>query len=708
VSLRRAAGQAAFAGDFRPAALLHVAVRRSPLARARVRAADATEARALPGVAVVLTAEDAPGLLPLEAAFVGDPLAVAAAEDAELARRAAGMVRLDLEELPPRLDAEAAAASPAAVAARLEVGCGDVEAALAAADQVVSGTWQVPFSPAVALEPPLAITWLDEDRRLVVRTSAGAPFRVRGLLAARLGLPAARLRVARPLVAGGGGGRSDIVVEDLCALVTLRTGRPARLALTADEAVAVAPGRPAQRARVRLGLRDARIVALDLDLLVDLGAVGPAPPELLRSAAREALGLYEAASARVTAVAVRTNRPPGSLPRGADAGASLAVEGAIDEAAARIGEDGAAFRRKRVRATGGPGGELLAELGEAEGAGDGRALVPLLPAPRPGGRGRRPAAEAPGNGRRYGIGVAAARRSVDARAGSGAAVSLRLLEDGSFSLATGGGAADDRVLAETVAAVLTVPADHVVVSAGDTDSAVFDTFDHSSGSHLAGPPALESARLALERIREAGARLLGIPEAEARVHAGRVHDARDRAVTFAEIGVAALRTGQPLVATAAPGTRPAATALAAVEADVEVDTETGVVRVRRLDAALEGGPHTDPAHALGQVEGALALAVERALAGGLAFDAEGRPAAGAARGLPLVRANDLPALSVSFSVPRAGGARPAGGDSLAETAGRAALAAIANAVARALGVRVYELPITPARVLAVLPEEVSR
>lgn len=707
MSLRRAAGQAAFAGDFRPAGLLHVAVRRSPLARARVRTADATEARALPGVALVLTAEDAPGVLPLEAAFVGEALVVAAAEDAELAGRAAGMVRLDLEELPPHLDAEAAAEIPAAVAARLAVGCGDVEAALAAADEVVSGTWQVPFSPAVALEPPIAITWLDEDRRLVVRTSAEAPFRVRGLLATRLGLPAARLRVARPLVAGGGGGRSELVVEDLCALVTLRTGRPARLALTSDEAVAVAPGRPAQRVRVRLGLRDARIVALDADLLVDLGAASAAPGELLRSAAREAIGLYEAANVRVTAVAVRTNRPPASLPRGADTGASLAVEGAIDEAAARLGENAAAFRRKRVRARGGPGDELLAELGEPEGAEDARALVPLLPAPRPGGRGRRPVPEARGSGRRYGIGVAVARRSVGARAGSGAAVSLRLLEDGSFSLATGGGAADDRVLAETVAAVLTVPADHVVVSAGDTDSALFDSLDPSPGSHLAGPPALESARAALERIREAGARLLGIPEAEASVHSGRVHDARDRAVTFAEIGAAALRAGQPLAATTAPGTRRSATALAAVEADVEVDTETGVVRVRRLDAAVEGGSHPDPTHALGQVEGALALAVEQALAGGLAFDAEGRPAAGAAQSLPLVRANDLPVLSVTF-VPPAGAARPPDDDSLAETAGRAALAAIANAVARALGVRVHELPITPARVLAALPEEESR
>ena len=129
-----------------------------------------------------------------------------------------------------------------------------MEGALAGAQHVVEGEWSLPFTPAVPLEPPLAVTWLDEDRRLVVRTSAESPFRVRGVLADRLSLPAARIRVVRPLVAGGSFGRAELVVEDLCALVTLRTGRPARLALSAEEELTTTPGRPAQRVRVRLGL----------------------------------------------------------------------------------------------------------------------------------------------------------------------------------------------------------------------------------------------------------------------------------------------------------------------------------------------------------------------------------------------------------------------------------------------------------------------
>ena len=132
---------------------------------------------------------------------------LAAAEELELARRAVDAVEIDLEPLPAVLDAEAAAGDDASVVARVAAAEGDVDGAIAGASHVVEGEWSLPFMPAVPLEPPLAVTWLDEDRRLVVRTSAESPFRVRGILAERLSLPAARIRVVRPLVAGGSFGR---------------------------------------------------------------------------------------------------------------------------------------------------------------------------------------------------------------------------------------------------------------------------------------------------------------------------------------------------------------------------------------------------------------------------------------------------------------------------------------------------------------------
>ena len=702
MSLRRLTGDAAFAGDALPPGLLHLALRRSPYACARVRAADPRAARALPGVAVVLTTTDVPRLLAPELAFVGDRVAAAAAEDAELARRAADAVRIDYEPLVPALDAVVAAADSARVAARLSTASGDAEAELRCSDAVVEREWQVPFTPAIALEPPVATTWLDEDRRLVVRTSAESPFRVRGVLAERLALPAARIRVVRPLVAGGAAGRADLVAEDLCASVTLRTGRPARLTLSAGEQLTIAPGRPAQRVRVRIGMRRRAIAAITLDLLVDLGAHAEDALDLLRSSARNALSLYRAAALRIDAVAVRTNHPPAGAPRGADAAAAFALECVIDEAAALAGEDPSEFRRRHLRRSGDPGAELLRELGEPDQADSSTALDALLQpalASRP--QARAATGEIERGPLRTGVGVAVARRSSSGAAAPGAAAALRLLEDGSFHLAAShasAGGADEAACVEAAAAVLAVPSERIVCAAADTDSAAFDAAGPSSAPVGAELAVEEAAHQVRGSILEAGADLLGVAPGAARIEAGAVREAAGRSVTLAEIGAAALRSGRPIAATASAHPASAEACFASARAEVDVDVETGIVRVRRLSAALRGGPFRDARTPSGRVEGALAMALEQAFAGGLAFDGEGRPTVRSFRAWPLVAAADVPPLEVTF-VPADDGRPGTASAALADAAGRAALAAIVNAVARASGTRPASLPLTPACVL---------
>ncbi len=706
MSLRRATGQATFAGDISLPGLLHLALRRSPLAHARVVRADASAARALPGIAAVHVAGEPESALPPLLRFVGDRLAVAAAEEFELARRAVEAVPIELEPLPAVLDAETAVRDEAAVAARVCAAEGDVDGALSGAEHVVEGEWSLPFTPAIPLEPPLAVTWLDEDRRLVVRTSADSPFRVRGVLADRLSLPAARIRVVRPHVAGGSFGRSEIMAEDLCARVTLRTGRPARLALSAEEELTTAPGRPAQKVRVRLGLSGGRLVALDVRLCVDLGADGVGAEELLRSSGRHALGLYRVPAARFEAVAVRTNRPPASAPRGADTGAAFAVECALDEASSLIGDDPSAFRRRHLRAPGDPGGQALVALGEPPSQDDTRAAAELLqPGPGNGARRRWPLPSGSGPLRR-GTGLGLARWLPEAEGSAAAAAMLRLLDDGSFTLAAGlsaAGGADEAAYTEAAAAILGVPAHAVVCAAADTDTAPFEAGEPAPADFAAGRAVEQAAHLLLERIREAGAGLLGVPAAEATAGSGTVRAAAGagRVVSFAEIGSAALRAGRPLAATAAPLPASAPASLAAVLAEVELDEETGVVRVVRLTASLAGGPFTDARAPEGRVEGALVGAVEQALAGGLGFDAEGRPFARSLRRWPLVAAIDAPALSITF-VPAGDPLSRFGAGVLGDTAARAALAAIVNAASRAAGVRLRDLPLGPGTVLSAL------
>jgi putative selenate reductase molybdopterin-binding subunit len=711
VSLRRATGQATFAGDISLPGLLHLALRRSPHAHARVRRVDASAARALPGVAAVHAAGEPEGVLPPVVRFVGDRLAVAAAEEPELARRAVEAVTIDLEPLPAVLDPEAALRDEAQVAARVSVAEGDVEGSLAEAEHVVEGEWSLPFVPAVPLEPPLAVTWLDEDRRLVVRTSADSPFRVRGALADRLSLPAAGIRVVRPHVAGGSFGRSDITLEELCARVTLRSGRPARLALSAEDELTTTPGRPAQKVRVRLGVKGGRLVALDVRLCVDLGADREPAAQLLRSSGRHALGLYRVPAVRFEAAAVFTNHPPATAPRGADAGAALAVECALDEVASLLGDDPALLRRRHLRGPGDPGAQALVALGELAGQDDARGAAELLP-PAAGDEARRRWPPASGSGPlRRSTGLGLARRLEGSEGRAAAAANLRLLDDGSVTLAAGlstAGGADEAAYSEAAATILGVPAQAVVLAAADTDTAPFETGQPAPADFAAGRAVEEAARLLREQIREAGASLLGVPAADAAVAGGTVRAAADgRAVSFAEIGSAALRAGRPLAATAAPlpGCVPAS--LAAAVAEVELDEETGVLRVVRLSASLAGGPFADPRAPEGPVEGALAGALEQALAGGLGFDAEGRPLVASLRRWPLVCAQDVPPLTIAF-FPAGDPLSRFGAGALGDAAARAALAAIVNAASRAAGRRLRELPLGPGTVLSALDSRPRR
>jgi putative selenate reductase molybdopterin-binding subunit len=566
------------------------------------------------------------------------------------------------------------------------------------ADRVVARTFQVPRAPVLALEPSVALTWLDEDGRLVVRSSIASAFRVRGRLAERLGLPAARIRVVQPLVGGGPGGKAEVRDEDLCALVTLRTGRPARLFGPSDE-VPIAACRPAQTVHVRLAMRDGRMNAVELRVLMDIGASAETPEEVLRSAGRDALAPYDLPHVSFEAVAVRTDLPPAGALFAAEGAAGLALECTIDEAAAALGEDPVGFRRRHIAARRHPAAH--AALTEAFGGGPEASSVStaelLSAGDRESGWMRRWSATSERGPLRRGFGVAIGRRSAEAAGATGGLASLRLLEDGSFSLAAGPfapGITDEGDWAEAAAAILGVPARGVVAASAEADAAPFDT--GPSASLLVGAAVEEAARRMRDRILFAGARMLEAEPARARVENGLVRSPEGRAVSFAEIGAAALRTGEPLASSATPPATSVPPAHAAVFAEVEVDLETGIVRVTGLHAEVDGGPFDDPRPAQGQVEGALAAALGRALAESTPLDTEGRPLPHGR--WPIPGALDIPPIRVTFRPTDRPPSR-FGAAASAEAAGRAALAAIVNAVAQVVAERPSTLPLLPWRLL---------
>jgi putative selenate reductase molybdopterin-binding subunit len=241
-AVKLATGRGTFVDDIALAGMLHARILRSPHAHARILKIDASAARAIPGVACVLTHEDVPRvpyttagqgwpepspydavMLDRKVRFVGDRVAVVAAEDPEVARRACDAIKVEYEVLKPVFDPEKAMDADAPtihdqedasgikdasrnLAAEITAEVGDIEKGLAAAERVFEATYRVPYVQQSSIEPHITITWLDEDHRLIVRTSTQVPFHVRRIIAPLLGIPVRRIRVIKPRIGGGFGG----------------------------------------------------------------------------------------------------------------------------------------------------------------------------------------------------------------------------------------------------------------------------------------------------------------------------------------------------------------------------------------------------------------------------------------------------------------------------------------------------------------------
>jgi putative selenate reductase molybdopterin-binding subunit len=677
MSTKRLTGQGTFADDHRPAGLLHVGVVRSPHPHARVLSVDASAARGLPGVVLVLGPDDAPReILGGLARYLGDRVAVVAAEDPELALRAAETLRVEYEALPAVLSVDEALAADSAsgkgegtnVAGEVRREEGAVDEAFREAERVFEGTYRVGRARLGPLEPHVVHTWLDEDQRLLVRSSTEAPHHVRVRLAERLHIPAARIRVETRMVGGGFGAKSDLRGEDLCALVTLRTARPARLALSRAEELAFAPALPAETVRLRSALRGGVVTALEIDLLVDAG-VAAYPEERLLAAAADVLACYRLRDFRFRGTAVHTHNPPAAATAGR--GLFFAFESHIDEIASASGTDPLELRlRQRRRVEGAAGADAEWETLEAVLAAGAREIV----------WSRRWKATAAQGAKRRGLGLAVARRG--GAPGPRAIAQLQLGDDGSFSLRLGPSARAvdaSTVLAHIAAEALGAAPEEVVVATADTDFSPPEADAVTPALATTAAAVEDAARVLRAAMIPVGARLLGVPESELVVRRGTISGPGGRSLRFAEVGVESLRAGTPLLATASrePSELPPASAAFFVE--VETDAGTGQVRVVRIVAAVGCGPVAEAGLVEARIQGETLRALGHTLAGSLPD--------------PCPTAVDEPEVVVLF-VPAEGRATPFGATHTGELATRALAAAVASALAQA-GPRLRDVPMTP-------------
>ena len=355
-------GKPAYTNDIELRGMLVGKILHSPLAHARIRSIDASAARALPGVAAVLTWQDIPRVVystagqsdpipgPLDmfsldnkVRFVGDRVAFVAAESEEIAEQALKLIHVDYEELATLLDSREAMKAGAVrihdepeyvnfadsdpeknLAAEIRIDIGDVEKGFQEADLVLEGDYEVPKVQQAHIEPHVVVTYWDEDDRLVIRTSTQVPFHVRRILAPVLGLPVKRIRVIKPRIGGGFGGKQEVLVEDVAAHLTIATGRPVRFEYTREEEFTAARSRHPMRVHMKTGVKkDGTITANAMYALSDTGAYGCHALTVTGNTGHKSMALYvgdgeyrRSPNIRFYADVVYTNTPPAGAFRG--------------------------------------------------------------------------------------------------------------------------------------------------------------------------------------------------------------------------------------------------------------------------------------------------------------------------------------------------------------------------------------------------------
>jgi putative selenate reductase molybdopterin-binding subunit len=739
-AIKLVTGKPAFVDDIELRDMLYARILTSPHAHAIIREINVSEARALSGVHAVLTYKDV-SRVPYTSAeeswsepvphdqyvldnrvrFVGDRVAVVAAETLEIAEQALKLIQVDYEVLPAVLDPRLAGSPQAPVlhpeaesygiydarhnvATHVQTEVGDVERGFAQSDLVVEGEYVVPQVQQTPLESHVAVTYWDEDDRLVVRTSTQVPYHVRRIIAPVIGLSPRRIRVVKSSIGGDFGVKQDVVIEDLCGLLTIATGRPVRLEYSRAEEFRSSRSRHSQIIRVKTGVRrDGTIVANSMLLLANTGAYGTHTLAVSDSVAG-ALSLYPCQHMRFEAQIVYTNLSPAGAERGSGMPQGFfALESHLDEMARQLGIDALELRRKNwikegdeiLLASRGKEGEkhILRSCGLARCL---QIVEEKLEWKEKRGKG--------GNDRfRRGVGTALAMHTTASADEGMASASLKLNEDGSFNLlvgAAGSGTGSDTLLAQIGAEILGVRIEDIVLHTSDTD---FTPFETGVSFSVSGGAVGEAAEQVREQILEVAGRMLKLPSEQLLIK-DRVIGAPDgRNVTISQVALHALyvEKQRQIMATASWASQQLQPPFAAQGAEVEVDTETGVVRVLKAVSAIDAGSVINPVIAGAQIEGTATQALGYAISEELLYDQRGDLLTTNLSDYRILSARDMPTLEISF-VEAADPSGPFGAKAIGEIAMDALAPAVANAVADALGVRVRQIPLTPERVLRVL------
>lgn len=746
-SLQLLLGKPVYTEDIAPDALV-VKLLRSPHANAMVKAIDTSKAKKVPGVVDVYTWEDVPDqrfsnagqtypetspydrlIIDRHVRFVGDVVAIVAAENEKAAQTALSRIKVEYDVLEPVLDFRTAKDNPVLVHpednwhmlcdlggdnARNLVGTtsdagGDIEAVLADCDVVLERTYHTKAYNQAMMETFRTFTQLDRYGRLHVISSTQIVYHVRRILSHALGIPKSRIRVEKPRIGGGFGAKQTAVCEVYPAFVTMKTGRPALCVFSRKESQTCGSPRHEMEVKVRLGANnDGRIRALGVTTLSNSGAYGEHGWATVGLTGHKSIPLYTGSleAFKFDASVVYTNMQPSGAYRGFGATqGQFAVESAVNELAAKLGRDPVELReRNMVR----EGMAMPAYFGEVANA---CALDRCMQhcSDMFGWKEKFPVRDM-GNGKVRAAGVAMSMQGSGISGIDVGSVTVKLNDDGGYMLliaAADMGTGCDTILAQMVAEHMECPVDAVSVFGADTDASPYDSGSYASSTTYVTGMAVEKACTQLkERLCAIAAEELGCDAAELRFEGGCVrHEATGRTVSLPEIAAKSqcnCRFAPEATAQHSSPVSPPPYMVGMVE--IELDRETGVVEVLDYAAVVDCGIPINPALARIQVEGGIVQGIGHTLMEDVTRTPKGAIRESSLFTYRLPTRLDTGRINVEFehSYEPTG---PFGAKSIGEIVINTPGPALAQAIYRATGVWHRELPILPEHILLAKPEE---
>ncbi len=740
-------GTAIYAGDLTMPDMLHARILHSDRASALIKRVDTARAKDLAGVHAVLTADDLPAgqgvmtdmpgqtggqtkdtkqpiLAKDRVRFYGEPIALVAAESVAIAEAALKLIEVEYQDVEGVYD-PFDALKPGAprvygddnVVASYKIRKGDLEKGFAEADVIIENTFTTQYQEQAVLEPEAALAWVDEHEILNIRSSTQVVEHFRAVADA-VGLPHNRVRLRAEFVGGGFGGKEVMTIEVYLALLAMATRRPVLLVQPRERSfLSHGPRHPftmTHRTGVR---RDGKITALQIRLTSDAGAYAKLSPYILLYATVGATGPYRVDNLQVDSVSAATNNLPACAFRGfGTMQANLACEGQMEEIATALGMDSMDVRRRNFIRTGEPNttGQIIRSAVWSDQCAT-KALEAL---------GERLPDEGPV---RHGRGIACYQQSYGRirwmKDSSVAWVGLEM--DGTVivrSAVTDIGAGQSSALAQITAEVLGVPMNEVVVYFGDgAMTPLAGTSTASRALYMSGNATKMAATQVRENMLACAARHFGVEPDDLDMADSTVFvvDDPERSMTIKELVRLCAAEGihrHNLAIFRAPvsdGIDPETGqgevfpdfTYGAHAAEVAVDIETGEVRVLQSVGAHDVGQAINMRAVEGQIEGSALMGQGFALSEELILD-QGRLLNGSLSEYLIPTSEDVPEIK-SIVLESRSGLGPFGAKGIGEPVYAPVAASIANAVADAIGVRVFDLPITPEKVVMALREKAA-